>query len=560
MTLGVVILAHTALHRTAEIAQYWADYGCKVAIHIDAKTSSDAFDSLKASLSRVPGIHFAPRTSCTWGTWSLVKATIQSCEMLLANEPDVSRVLLTSGTCIPIRPARYLIAHLEEYGQTDFIESVTTADVSWAVSGLEEERFTLYFPFSWKKRRRLFDFAVDLQRKMGVRRRVPAGLVPHLGSQWWCLTRRTLEAIFTDPERDRHERYFKQVWIPDEGYFQTLVRKHSTKIESRSLTFAKFDAQGRPHTFYDDNLNLLAHSGYFLARKIWPNADQLYRYFLTKRSLTASELTISPNNVDQVLTKAAGRRQVGRPGLYMQSRFPAQTALRQKTAAPYLVLEGFATLFPEFGNWFTGTTGLRMHGHLFARDRVAFFGDAKTHAGGLTDIAALRDYDPQAFLSNLIWNTRGDMQVFHFGPQDRQEISEFIAADANARVAIITGAWALALHRADLTFAEKRRQAAVLQRTEGAHIEHLQASSANGTLLTITLEAALHDPIRQLSELLEHLGAHTTYSRVKLPELAPTHGLAAFLQALKNDGLRLHLVGDVRDSPAPTPVKRKVGT
>jgi len=565
MTLGVIILAHTALNRTAEIAQYWSDYGCKVAIHIDAKVGPVEFGKLQASVGHLPGIHFTPRINCVWGTWSLVQATITAAELLLAQEPDVTRVLLTSGTCVPIRPARYLIAHLEEYGQADFIESVTTADVSWAVAGLEAERFTLYFPFSWKKRRKLFDWAVDVQRKLGVSRRVPAGLVPHLGSQWWCLTRRTLEAIFSDPERDRRARYFKQVWIPDESYFQTLARKHSHKIESRSLTFAKFDAQGRPHTFYDDHLHLLSHSGYFLARKIWPKADRIYRHFLTKRSLTASELSTSPSNVDQVLTKAAGRRQTGRRGLYMQSRFPLAGQVRSKCAEPYLVLEGLHTLFPTFDGWFAKATGARVHGHLFAPDRVRFHGDVPVYAGCLSDIAALRDYNPEAFLSNLVWNTRGEPQAFHFGPKDQQRITSFIASDASARVTVITGAWALQLHHLALPFAEKRKQAAILQRTEAEHLNILRSPSANVKLLTMTLETALRDPRRALVAVLEHQGLRPGVERSGLPSLTSTKGLAEFLQDLKNDGLRLHLVGNVRDIPDDTPEitrsdYRKTGT
>jgi hypothetical protein len=106
---------------------------------------------------------------------------------------------------------------------------------------------------------------------------LPEGITPHLGSQWWCLTRQTLTAILEDPRRPELDRYFRYVWIPDESYYQTLVRNYGRKIESRSLTLSKFDFQGKPHVFYDDHLQLLRRSDCFVARKVWPRADRLYR-------------------------------------------------------------------------------------------------------------------------------------------------------------------------------------------------------------------------------------------------------------------------------------------
>jgi len=140
---------------------------------------------------------------------------------------------------------------------------------------------TLRFPFSWKTQRRLFDKYVAFQRAMGLKRKIPKGITPHMGSQWWCLTRQTLSAILQDPDRDTFDAYFRKVWIPDESYFQTLARLYSVNIESRSLTLSKFDFQGKPHIFYDDHLQLLRRSDCFVARKIWPHADRLYEAFLT---------------------------------------------------------------------------------------------------------------------------------------------------------------------------------------------------------------------------------------------------------------------------------------
>lgn len=254
--LGVVILCHTALRRTAQLARFWLQAGCPVALHVDRAVPEGELKALQEDLGAHPLLRYGPRHRCNWGSWRLVVATQEASAILLRDFPAVQHVLLASGSCLPLRPARDLLAHLDAHPQTDFIESVSIDHADWITGGLSKERFTLYFPFDWRRQRWLFDRFVDLQRKLGISRTIPQPLRPHMGSQWWCLTRATLDAILSDPDRPRHERYFRQNWIPDESYFQTLARLHSSNIESKSLTLVKFDRHGRPNLFYDDHLQL----------------------------------------------------------------------------------------------------------------------------------------------------------------------------------------------------------------------------------------------------------------------------------------------------------------
>ena len=55
----------------------------------------------------------------------------------------------------------------------------------------------------------------------------------------------------------------------------------------------------------------------------------------------------------------------------MQSRFPTKARGGNRSAAPYGVFEGFADLFHDFQSWLTRVADARVHGHLFAPDRVA---------------------------------------------------------------------------------------------------------------------------------------------------------------------------------------------
>lgn len=544
MTVGFVMLVHDALDRAAQVARHWSEHGKPVVIHVDKRVDDPNFEFLRNKLADLENVQFSERHACEWGNWSIVGATQSACEQMLEAFPDVHHVYLSSGSCMPLRPVEEIQTYLNERPRTDFIESVTTDEVDWTVGGLDQERFTLRFPFSWKRQRRLFDGYVDLQRRLKMTRTIPEGLTPHLGSQWWCLTRQTLSAILQDPRRAEFDRYFKRVWIPDESYFQSLARMYSTQIESRSLTLSKFDFQGKPHVFYDDHLQLLRRSDCFVARKIWPRAERLYREFLAPASRALVMAEPNPLKIDRLFSRATERRTRGRAGLYMQGRFPNDGWENGKTSGRYSVFEGFTDLFEDFEGWIARRTGNRVHGNLFAPDRVNFAGGDKVYNGALCDSAALREYNPQGFLTNLIWNTRGEHQCFQFGPSDDQAVSKFLATDQNAQISVISGAWAIPLFHSNQNFADLRKVAAHLQRTEAAHLELLRLGKTKARVRIWSLAEFIENPMENLQAILDEIGGLGQRRLSEVPIMRDLSGFGQFLQNLKNQGMSPHLMGD----------------
>ncbi|MDJ0628429.1 MAG: beta-1,6-N-acetylglucosaminyltransferase [Rhodobacter sp.] len=544
MSVGIVMLVHAALDRAEQVARHWSSHGCPVVIHVDKQVKAADHKAFVQRLSKVSNIRFSKRHRCEWGTWSLVAASQTASEMMLASFPEVRHVYLASGSCLPLRPVHEMIEYLEDRPMTNFIESVTTEDVPWTVGGLDSERFTLRFPFSWKKQRFLFDRYVKLQRTLKLKRRIPDGIVPHLGSQWWCLTRQTLSAILEDPDRPAYDRYFKRVWIPDESYYQTLVRLYSSNVESRSLTLSKFDFQGKPHIFYDDHLQLLRRSNCFVARKIWPRANRLYDTFLAPGADVMSGAEPNPGKIDRIFAKAVERRTRGRAGLYMQSRMPNVDWENGKTCAPYSVFEGFSDLFEDFEIWLSKMVGARVHGALYAPGRVEFAGKQKVYAGALSDSAKLRDYNPVAFLTNLIWNTRGERQCFQFGPRDNQKPAGFMARDSNAQISVISGAWAVPLFHANRNFSEIRKEAARLQKIETEHLTLLRSPQTKARVRIWTMADFIDSPMEPLQTIIDEIGARHARRLTEAPRMVDLNGFGQFLQNLKNQGMHPHLMGD----------------
>lgn len=559
-TLGFVMLVHEPLDRARQVARVWAAAGCPIVIHVDKAVPKPVHDAFVAGFADLTHVRFSTRHRCEWGAWSLVAATQTASEVMLREFPEVRHVYLASGSCLPLRPTEALRDYLDANPKTDFIESVTTRDVPWIIGGLDAERFTFSFPFSWKRHRFLFDRWVSMQRLVRRQRPIPDGVTPHLGSQWWCLTRQTLSAILEDPRRRIYERFFRHVWIPDESYFQTLVRLCSAKIESRSLTLSKFDFLGKPHIFYDDHLQLLRRSDCFVARKIWPDAERLYSAFLEDPISLAEAAEPNPGKIDRIFARAVEQRTRGRGGLYMQSRFPNWDWENGRTAAPYTVLSGFGDLFEDFPEWLSRVADCMTHGHLYAPGRAEFAGGQDIFAGALSDSAGLRDYNPVAFLTNLIWNTRGERQCFLFGPNDNQEIAWFLAADPNAHVSVISGAWAVPLYHANRNFSDLREAAAAFQKIESRYLDRLRGPQTKARVRIWSMAEFMEQPLERLGMLVEEIGIRNGRRLAEAPRLRPLDGFGQFLQNLKNQGMHPHLTGDFPAGFDPvdgTPATRK---
>ncbi|SLN33069.1 DUF5927 domain-containing protein [Roseisalinus antarcticus] len=561
MTVGILLLVHNAFGRAEQVARHWVKGGCPVVIHVDKKVPRETYDRFVLALKDLDTVLFCKRHRCEWGTWGIVAASQSGASLMLDRFAEVRHVYLASGSCLPLRPVRELRSYLDARPQTDFIESATTADVPWTVGGLDAERFVLRFPFSWKRQRFLFDTYVEIQRKLRLKRRIPEGVVPHMGSQWWCLTRNTLTAILKDPLRREYDAYFRRVWIPDESYFQTLARLYSPQIESRSLTLSKFDFQGKPHIFYDDHLQLLRRSDCFVARKIWPHADRLYEAFLDPSEQAMKGAEPNPGKIDRIFAKAVERRTRGRTGLYMQSRLPHEGWENGFSSAPYSVFEGFADLYEGFEDWLARETGTRVHGHLFAKDGAEFEGRQATFAGALTDGVKIRDYNARRFLTSLIWNTRGERQCFQFGPADSQIITWDLAKDPNAQISVISGAWAVPLFLANEDFALLRAEAAALQKIESEHLDALRSPHAKARIRIWTMAEFLEAPAEALQTVIDEFPGSTGRKLTEMPRMVDLTGFGRFLQNLKNQGMDPYLMGDfpVEGAPRPaaTPLRRK---
>jgi hypothetical protein len=191
--------------------------------------------------------------------------------------PEATHFYMLSGDCMQIKTAEFAHAFLDAE-HVDYIESFDYFKSDWIKTGFKEERLIYRHFFNERTQKRRFYLSYEIQKRFGLTRSVPEDIEMMIGSQWWCLRRRTIEEVlaFCDSRPDVM-RFFRTTWIPDETFFQTIVRHvvPEREIRTRTLTFLMFTDYGMPLTFYNDHYDLLLSQDFLFARKISPDADRL---------------------------------------------------------------------------------------------------------------------------------------------------------------------------------------------------------------------------------------------------------------------------------------------
>lgn len=312
--VAFILLCHKNPEAIVRQAQQLTAAGDYIAIHFDASASVEDYRMIETQLADNPNVAFAKRrVKCGWGEWSLVQATLHAVEAAVHAFPRATHFYMVSGDCMPIKSAGFAHQMLDQK-DVDYIESYDFFDSNWIKTGFREERLIYRHFFNERTQKRRFYTALELQKRFKMTRKIPDDIQIMIGSQWWCLRRQTVEAIlaFAYARRDVM-RFFRTTWIPDETFFQTLVRHlvPGREIENRTLTFLMFSDYGMPITFYNDHYDLLLGQDALFARKISAEAAELHSrlgelYASDRRDFV---ITDEGRNLFRFLT---GRGRVGR--------------------------------------------------------------------------------------------------------------------------------------------------------------------------------------------------------------------------------------------------------
>ena len=312
--IAYILLCHKDPAGIIAQAQRLTAAGDFVAIHFDGRARMADYSKIHHALQGNTGVVFTKRRiKCGWGEWSLVEATLQAVSAAEAAFPNATHFYMLSGDCMPIKSARYVHEFLDR-DDVDYIESFDFFESDWIKVGLKAERLIYRHWFNERSNKPLFYASMNAQKRLGLTRKIPADIAMQIGSQWWCLRRRTIEWLldFTKKRRDVMQ-FFRTTWIPDETFFQTLVRHlvPDNEVRTRPLTFLLFTDYGMPVVFYNDQYELLLSQDYLFARKISPMAHDLKQRLGALYGDMQAKFTIS-NEGKALFGFLTGRGRIGR--------------------------------------------------------------------------------------------------------------------------------------------------------------------------------------------------------------------------------------------------------
>lgn len=246
LTITFIMLCHDSAERVIARANKLLeeDPTCKLIVHFDRNSPRGEYQKILKALEGHPRCYVmnGERVRCGWGTWGLVEAPLRAIRYALEADFASDYFYLISEYCYPVQPLIALRQHLTKHAGMEFIES---QDSSWIKGGIREDRYLYRHYLDKRKNPKLHRWMYRIQKKLGMKRKLPTDMEVRFGSQWWCLSIETVHRITTN---ERIKALFRRSWIPDECFFQTSVYSFVDKFEllRKGLTHYEFDEKGIP--------------------------------------------------------------------------------------------------------------------------------------------------------------------------------------------------------------------------------------------------------------------------------------------------------------------------
>lgn len=310
MHLNYIVLAHKSPTQINRMISRLDSPESRFYINIDSPVNLEPFEALLSRNPRCKVFTNEERLNTMWGHVNAVKAALVGIEHILADKRTGYTILL-SGQDYPIKSTKYIQNFFQNNYGTNFIECfslpVTPDTASTSIhGGLNRaswihpvygsnggmNRLNYYTFFLSQKRednisippilsgdfynKQNMRYAAGILRRQPTnfirlfqKRKLPKGLKPFAGSQWWAIPNETVVFLKNYiEENSEFLRFNDYTLLSDEIFFQTVVANYCKNI-GQPVTYVNFmrPTGPWPATFVAADLDELANSSCLYARK-----------------------------------------------------------------------------------------------------------------------------------------------------------------------------------------------------------------------------------------------------------------------------------------------------
>lgn len=259
--------------------------GNSYVVHIDKSSGAALADDIAAFLEPYQGAQILPARNALWGGYSLVDAELRGMAALLEMSSDWTHFINLSGQDFPLKSQGYIRNFLAAHPGKQFIR---------AVCQRSQRPDTM---------NRVNHYFVELLGKIyrtGIARKFLAGVEPFIGTQWKAVTRGFCEFVCHDAGASRFKRFYRNSFIADEAFFQTVIMNHAghSEVMNDDLRMIDWVPDGdiklRPRNYGSADIVSLIGSKDLFARKFDSTEDEGILGLLEAHLKTAAANDYSP--------------------------------------------------------------------------------------------------------------------------------------------------------------------------------------------------------------------------------------------------------------------------
>lgn len=241
----------------------YAPDNCYV-VHVDKSSGPALLAEVRTFLEPYRRVDLLEPRRALWGGYSLVEVELRGMARLLEMDPGWTHFINLSGQDFPLKSQAYIRDFLAANPGRQFIEFADQAEVR---------------PDTMD---RVSQYAIEAAGRMfrtGLARNYLPAAKPYIGTQWKAVTRAFCDFVCRDKQADRFKSFYKRTFIPDEGFFQSVMlntRGHGEVINDdlRAIEWVP-NGEGElcPYVFKTADAMRLKRSPDLFARKFDASQD-----------------------------------------------------------------------------------------------------------------------------------------------------------------------------------------------------------------------------------------------------------------------------------------------
>lgn len=238
--------------------------GNQYVIHIDKSSGPELAADIASFLRPYQGARILEAQNALWGGYSLVDAELRGMALLLAMDSQWTHYINLSGQDYPLKSQSYIRQFLAAHPGQQFIRA------------LDQRRDR---PDTINRISHRFVEANGTITPTGIARDFISGDRPFIGTQWKAVSRAFCEFACHDPEAEKYKDFYRDSFIADEAFFQTLIMNNAGQgqVMNDDLRMIDWVPDGdiklRPRNFTVADFTALSSSADLFARKFDAEED-----------------------------------------------------------------------------------------------------------------------------------------------------------------------------------------------------------------------------------------------------------------------------------------------